>query len=305
MKPNDTQWGEDGPNEALPLGAGPLDELPVHPVAALFPMMTEDELNDLALDIKANGLVHPIVLDHDGQLIDGRNRLEACGRAVVEPTFTTLPEGQDAVAFILSCNVNRRHLNKGQQAMAVAKARLFSNRSMRETAEIAGVSKARVVQASTVCDFAPDLADAVLAGVTPLNDAYAEARRRKEAAETDEAKFARLRDADADLADKVSEGDLTLVGALAELQERHRQEEERLREELEYRQRLSLRLDQMLIELDPMNVDPNDFARHFAEQSDASFLAGGAKFTPERARTAAQTLLKYADFLEKMNTNEA
>lgn len=48
--------------------------------------------------------------------------------------------------------------------MAVARARLFSNRSMREVAETTGVSKARVVQANTILGYAPDLADAVLAG---------------------------------------------------------------------------------------------------------------------------------------------
>jgi hypothetical protein len=31
----------------------------VHPVADLFPMMTDDELDDLAGDIKANGQIHP------------------------------------------------------------------------------------------------------------------------------------------------------------------------------------------------------------------------------------------------------
>jgi ParB-like chromosome segregation protein Spo0J len=43
---------------------------PVHPVADLFPMMTNEELDDLAADIKANGLIQPIVVDKDGFLID-------------------------------------------------------------------------------------------------------------------------------------------------------------------------------------------------------------------------------------------
>src|ERR1700674_2668677 len=91
----------------------------VHPVAALFPMMSDEELDELAADIKANGLLNPIVLDEKGILIDGRNRQEACRRAQVEPTYAAL-NGADPVAFIMSANVSRRHLNKGQQAMAVA-----------------------------------------------------------------------------------------------------------------------------------------------------------------------------------------
>src|SRR6266851_4167433 len=39
---------------------------------------------------KADGLLHPVVLDAQGMLIDGRNRLEACRRAGVDPDFTAL-----------------------------------------------------------------------------------------------------------------------------------------------------------------------------------------------------------------------
>jgi ParB-like nuclease family protein len=276
----------------------PHEPMKVHPVAALFPMMTEDELNDLAADIKANGLVHPIVLDKDGQLIDGRNRLEACGRAVVEPTFTTLPEGQDPVAFILSCNVNRRHLNKGQQAMAVARACLFSKQTMRSLADAARLSAARIAQAKTVVEFAPDLADAVLAGVTPLNDAYAEARRRKEAAESEEAKFARLQSDAPDIAAMVQEERLTLTGALAELQERNRQEEQRLREEIENRRLLSRQLDTAIRMFEPRNMDPSAVALHFLE-ADGSLLDGTTEFTAERVRKAADVLQRYLTLLEK------
>lgn len=143
------------------------EEMTVHPVAALFPMMTDEDLNDLAEDIKANGLVHPVVVDAEGQLIDGRNRLEACRRAEVEPEFMTL-NGQEPVAFILSCNVNRRHLNKGQQAMAVARACSFSEQSVRELSVSVRISTGRIAEANTVLKFAPDLADAVLAGLAGM-----------------------------------------------------------------------------------------------------------------------------------------
>src|SRR3954463_16573273 len=99
----------------------PMNQFDVHPAAAVFPMMSEDELNELAADIEAHGLLHPIVLDYDGEvLIDGRNRLEACYRAGVEPQFRRLNGEDDHLAFIASANLNRRHMTKSQQAIARA-----------------------------------------------------------------------------------------------------------------------------------------------------------------------------------------
>src|SRR4051795_7887181 len=96
-----------------------MTQFDVHPAAAVLPMMSEDELNDLAADIEAHGLLHPIVLDADGELlIDGRNRLEGCYRAGVEPQFRRLNGEDDHLAFIASANLNRRNLTKGQKAMA-------------------------------------------------------------------------------------------------------------------------------------------------------------------------------------------
>ena len=74
------------------------DKWPAHPVAELFPMMTDEELSDLAADIQANGLIHPIVVDKAGVLIDGRNRLRACEIAGIEAT-TVLFEGDDPRFF--------------------------------------------------------------------------------------------------------------------------------------------------------------------------------------------------------------
>jgi ParB-like chromosome segregation protein Spo0J len=103
---------------------------PVHPIADLFPMMTDEELANLAADIKANGLIHPIV--KDGLLIDGRNRARACEIAGIEPA-TVLFEGDDPRAYIIASNIARRHMSKGQQAMAVAM--VYHNRKRRPTAK--------------------------------------------------------------------------------------------------------------------------------------------------------------------------
>jgi len=152
----------------------------VHPAAALFPMMSDEDLADLAEDIKTNGQIHTIIVDADGQLIDGRNRLAACQLAGVEPRVETLT-GQDPAVYILSSNVTRRHLSKGQAAMLVARVRLETKQAMplRAAAKTAGTSAARVSQANTVLKYAPELVDWVQAG-GHLDQAYAIALERKQ-----------------------------------------------------------------------------------------------------------------------------
>ncbi len=59
----------------------------IHPLAARWPMMPADELAALAESIAAEGLMHPLVLDASGRLVDGRNRLEACRLAGRSPRF--------------------------------------------------------------------------------------------------------------------------------------------------------------------------------------------------------------------------
>lgn len=196
----------------------------VHPIADLFPMLAEDELRELAADIKQRGLLQPIVLDADGRVLDGRNRLAACELAGVEPEFTNY-EGEDAEGYALSVNIQRRNLTKGQTAMVAAKAWAVSAQTQRAAAAQAGVSKARITQAAAVLDHAPDLADAVVSGALSLDEAYKIARENKTKAEGVEAQLARLRAEDPELADKVVEGELTLPGAWAERKARAAEEE--------------------------------------------------------------------------------
>ena len=51
--------------------------------------------------------------------MDGRNRLAACKIAGVEPTTRHL-NGEDPTAFVVSENIRRRHLVKGERAMMFA-----------------------------------------------------------------------------------------------------------------------------------------------------------------------------------------
>lgn len=90
-----------------------------HELANLFPIMDESQYSDLVADIKENGLVESIVL-HEGKILDGRNRYNACNDAGVEPNFVEY-EGEDALSYVISLNLNRRHLNESQRAMIGAR----------------------------------------------------------------------------------------------------------------------------------------------------------------------------------------
>ena len=82
-------------------------------------MMSDEELDALAGDILVNGLRESIKIRGD-LLLDGRNRLEAAERVGVEigrggRDIEHLP-AVDPVRFIISANINRRHLTKAQRA---------------------------------------------------------------------------------------------------------------------------------------------------------------------------------------------
>jgi hypothetical protein len=97
-------------------------EMPVHPFAEIFPMMSPPEFADLVADIKANGLINPVTLDAEGRVLDGRNRLSACSEAGIEPRFVKCDPDVDPLSVLVSLNVKRRNLSAAQKAIAAADA---------------------------------------------------------------------------------------------------------------------------------------------------------------------------------------
>ncbi len=92
-----------------------------HPIARIFPLLSDDELQQLADDIRNNGLKLPIVL-FEGKILDGRNRHAACLIAGVKPTFTEFHgTAIEATHHCWSLNRSRRHLNSSQAAVAESK----------------------------------------------------------------------------------------------------------------------------------------------------------------------------------------
>ena len=166
-----------------------VSRLTVHNCADIYPMLSYEEMQALADDIKENGLIHEIVVQGN-VVIDGRNRLEACKLAGVEPIFKTFDGDEDAIkSYILGANNSRRHLNTGQKAMAWVLLypgkektgpktgnNLYSENTNTDPSRDYK-SKARFVQ-----KWAPDQVPLVMSGAIFLSAAYETAK----AAESDQ-----------------------------------------------------------------------------------------------------------------------
>lgn len=149
----------------------------VHPVANIFPAMSASEFDALKADIEAYGLREPI-WTYGGQVIDGRHRMRACDELGVD-VRANVYMGDDPVAFVISLNLHRRHLNESQRGMVAANletlkhgeradrhANLHVSTVTREkAAQLLNVSPRTVAAAAKVRDEgAPELTEAVQSG---------------------------------------------------------------------------------------------------------------------------------------------
>lgn len=201
----------------------------VHPVAALFPMMSADELAELAQDIKERGQLHPIITGPDGEILDGRNRHEACRIAGVEPRFEQY-QGDDPDGYALAVNVARRDLKPSQKhmirEMARRQAEANGQRATKSKNSLTASEAQQMSEAATVLDHAPDLARRVADGDMPLYKAVEEARENKKRAKDIADKRARLKSEAPDLFALVEDDQLELDGAIAALDARVKKAEE-------------------------------------------------------------------------------
>jgi hypothetical protein len=134
--------------EAATTVATSTEELQFHPLANLFPLIEGAEFDTLVQDIKANGLQERITIFR-GMILDGRNRYRAAKVAGIElkgfqhgpapvtdepgvhfkqfncrfvPGFTNSAENQEkqALDYVISTNLHRRHLTDAQRAAIAA-----------------------------------------------------------------------------------------------------------------------------------------------------------------------------------------
>ena len=166
-------WGTDRP---------PVQEMQSHRAAEIFPKMAGADFEALVDDIRQYGQREPIVV-HDGLILDGRNRYQACLQLGIEPLTAEWDGTGTPEAFVISMNIHRRHLGSGQRAMTAKRLATLSHgqkkadaqicaSSQAEAAELLNVSRRSVQHAAVVQEkAAPELVEAVDRGDIPVSTA--------------------------------------------------------------------------------------------------------------------------------------
>jgi hypothetical protein len=167
-----------------------------HPMGKLFPPLGMEQAEQLAFDIAAHGLHNPITL-FEGQILDGWNRYNACKSGGVLPKFVEF-QGDDPALFVISQNINRRHLSITERVMLAkqllaVESKRAAQRQKRKAADLSastdankkdmgkatakvakavGVSASSVERAITIEKSAiPEVQEAVESGVMSLREA--------------------------------------------------------------------------------------------------------------------------------------
>ncbi len=148
----------------------------VHPFARLFPLIEGEAFTRFVEDVGAHGVREPILVagPDASVIVDGRNRLRAAIEARTTPVFKELPADADPFAVIISANIRRRNMRKGQYAMIGAlllRAAIWQDLRKDQVAARLSVADSYLRRAERVLRVAPDLAAQVLQGSLELNAA--------------------------------------------------------------------------------------------------------------------------------------
>ena len=100
------------------------NEYQPHPASEIFPMMADEQYAEFREDVRKHGLQSSGLL-FEGKILDGRNRYRAALELCVEMNWSELEaednEGFDAIEYVLTHNLHRRHLTASQRADVAAK----------------------------------------------------------------------------------------------------------------------------------------------------------------------------------------
>lgn len=85
----------------------------------MVPPLSKEDYANLKDSIEADGVEIPLILNHNNLVLDGHHRLQIChdlGIHEVDYRKKYFTNQLDEEEFVISCNLNRRHLNNAQKA---------------------------------------------------------------------------------------------------------------------------------------------------------------------------------------------
>lgn len=127
-----------------------ISELLQHPLSAAFPSMPDADLAALADDVAKQGQREKGVV-YEGMVLDGWHRYLACKRAGLTFKFKEF-EGDDPIAFVLSKNLHRRHLNASQRAAAIVAATNWRAAGKSKPEPSSGLTEKQMAETAEVSD---------------------------------------------------------------------------------------------------------------------------------------------------------
>ena len=155
----------------------------LHRYCALLPRMMAEEYQTLKADIKAHGLLEPIVTYEDS-ILDGRHRYNICEELAVQPAyvqFESLSYNGSPLDFVISKH-QRRNLSADQKAILADKVanlkdgerQVLTNEkvTLSEAIKLTGASKGQVGKLRKIKKDNPRVIERIESGETSINIEY-------------------------------------------------------------------------------------------------------------------------------------
>lgn len=184
-----------------------------HDLGKIMPRMELEQFKTFTVDIVKNGLQSPIIL-YEGKILDGWNRYNVCVSSSVEARYETYT-GTSPASYVLSLNMERRHLTSGQRACVSTEILPFveaeslkrkqhidthtlrgteplsspeDRRSVSKVAKMFKISDKSVQLAKKLKKEAPEIFEKVKSGGYTLNDAKRNMKVREHVIKVEAAK---------------------------------------------------------------------------------------------------------------------
>jgi ParB-like chromosome segregation protein Spo0J len=188
-----------------------------HEAANIFPMMSDDGFAAFLADVRVKGIIHPVVTWTDSKgrkwLLDGRNRAKAWkvladegvemdGKLIELPEYEYHGSEEEALSYVIACNMHRRDLSSSQRAAVAIRANMLAHRYRAKAdpsnpqviegdlaakiAEMVGSNRTYIFRCQKILEYSPALLKQVVEGQLSIPQALAAMKAEKDAADTAE-----------------------------------------------------------------------------------------------------------------------